>query len=299
MDIKKRISRLSLDQRKSVLGILFTAPFTVGFILFLLYPIIQSVIFSLSDLSIVEGGYEIDFVGLSNYSEALFIDSYFRRIFMDTFIRLLLELPAILIFSFFAAILLNQKFRGRMLARVLFFLPVILGAEIIIRLGQAHYMEQAMQLGQGAFFDVEAIGEFLNQLMLPPELTEYVLAAIDDFPEIVRSSGIQILIFLAALQSIPSALYEVAHIEGATGWETFWKVTFPMVSPMILVNFIYTVIDTFTAPDNQLLTYIQNIAWGSGDYGISVAMSWFYFLAIAVLLIIVFVSVSRYVYYES
>ncbi len=299
MDIKKRISRLSLDQRKSVLGILFTAPFTVGFILFLLYPIIQSVIFSLSDLSIVEGGYEIDFVGLSNYSEALFIDSYFRRIFIDTFIRLLLELPAILIFSFFAAILLNQKFRGRMLARVLFFLPVILGAEIIIRLGQAHYMEQAMQLGQGAFFDVEAIGEFLNQLMLPPELTEYVLAAIDDFPEIVRSSGIQILIFLAALQSIPSALYEVAHIEGATGWETFWKVTFPMVSPMILVNFIYTVIDTFTAPDNQLLTYIQNIAWGSGDYGISVAMSWFYFLAIAVLLIIVFVSVSRYVYYES
>ncbi|MFW5787991.1 MAG: carbohydrate ABC transporter permease [Bacillota bacterium] len=295
----KKITNLSLDQRKSILGILFTAPFTIGFTLFLLYPIFQSVIFSLSDLSIVEGGFEVEFVGLENFSEMLFIDTDFRRVFTETFFRMLLELPSILIFSFFAAVLLNQEFRGRLLARVLFFLPVILSADIVIRLGQAHYMEQAMELGQGAFFNVEAIGEFLKQLLLPGELIEYVLGAIDNFPEIIRSSGIQILIFLAALQSIPSSLYEVAKIEGATSWETFWKVTFPMVSPMILVNFVYTIIDTFTASDNLLLRYIQNSAWGSGDYGISVAMSWFYFLTIIILLVSVFFVVSKYVYYES
>ena len=126
-----------------------------------------------------------------------------------------------------------------------------------------------------------------------------IFQAINEVPLIIRSSGIQILIFLAALQSIPKSLYEAAHMEGATGWEAFWKITFPLVSPLLLVNVVYTIVDSFTAADNALLELIQNSAWSGSGFGVSTAMSWIYFAAVLAILAVTIILLGRRVHYET
>ena len=128
---------------------------------------------------------------------------------------------------------------------------------------------------------------------------EFLMDSINRIPQIIQASGIQILVFLAALQSIPPSLYEAADVEGATGWESFWKITFPLMVPMFMVNIVYTIIDTFTSPSNRLMMYIKSSAWARGGYGVSVAMSWFYFLALLLILGVAVALVSRGVHYES
>ncbi len=291
--------KLSLNAQRSLLGFLFTLPFILGFGAFLAYPFVQSVIFSLSKLTIVPTGYVLDFVGLDNYRHAVFVDPRFRQVFVETVVSMAMKIPVILIFSFFAANLLNQKFRGRTMARVIFFLPVIMGAEITLRMQQADYMQQAMSLSESGLIPLSALQEFLGSLKLPMVFVNFIFAAINEIPMIIRSSGIQILIFLAALQSIPKSLYEAAHMEGATGWEAFWKITFPLISPLLLVNVVYTIVDSFTAPDNVLLELIQDAAWGGAGFGVSTAMAWIYFSMIIVILAITMVLVGREVHYES
>lgn len=302
VELKKKIS-LSLEGRKSVTGYLFIMPFIVGFFLFFLYPFIQSVIFSLSELEITADGFNLHFIGLENYHYALFIHADFVRIFTETISRMLSDVPLILVFSFFAAVLLNQEFKGRMMARVIFFLPVILGAGIILRLEQADYMTSLLEgggiEGGGTFLSGAALRNFLMQMRLPEGLLEYITEAVDRIPEIIRASGIQILIFLAGLQSIPPALYEAADVEGATGWESFWMITLPLMSPLILTNIVYTIIDSFTAAHNDLITLIRNTAFGGAGYGVSTAMSWMYFASIAIILAIAISIISKRVYYQE
>ena len=134
---------------------------------------------------------------------------------------------------------------------------------------------------------------------LPPQLVLYVIAAIDQIYDIIISSGVQILIFLAGLQTISPSLYEASNIEGATGWENFWKITFPMVSPLILVNILYSVIDNFTHPANQVMQMIRDIAFFRNEYGLSATLAWIYFLVIFVILTIVMWVISRNVFYQE
>lgn len=291
--------RLSMRAQKSVLGFLFTLPFILGFGAFLAYPFFQSIVFSLSKLTILPTGYVLDFVALDNYRHALFVDPKFRQVFLETVVTMGARIPVILIFSFFAANLLNQKFPGRTLARVIFFLPVVMGAEIILKMQQADYMQQAMSLSDSGLISLELLRQFLVSLKLPLVFVNFIFSAINEVPVIIRSSGIQILIFLAALQSISPSLYEAADMEGATAWESFWKITFPLISPLMLVNVVYTIVDSFTAPDNLLLGLIQETAWGGAGFGVSTAMSWFYFSMILVVLVLATVLVSRGVHYET
>jgi len=291
--------RLSLSAQKSLLGLLFTLPFIVGFLAFLAYPFAQSVIFSLSKLTIVPTGYELDFVGLDNYRHVLTVDPRFRQVFVETVLTMAARIPVVLIFSFFAANLLNQRFRGRMLARVIFFLPVIMGAEISLKMQQADYMQQAVSFSESGFLSLSTLQQLLTTLKLPQGFIGFIFQAINEVPLIIRASGIQILIFLAALQSIPKSLYEAAHMEGATGWEAFWKITFPLVSPLLLVNVVYTIVDSFTAADNALLELIQNAAWMGAGFGVSTAMSWIYFLAVLGILAVTIILLGRRVHYET
>lgn len=291
--------KLSLRVQKSLLGLLFTLPFIVGFLAFLAYPFAQSIIFSVSKLTIVPTGYELDFVGLDNYRHVLLVDPRFRQVFVETVVTMAARIPVILIFSFFAANLLNQRFRGRMLARVAFFLPVILGAEISLKMQQADYMQQAVSFSESGLLSLGTLHQLLTILKLPQVFIGFIFRAINEVPLIIRSSGIQILIFLAALQSIPKSLYEAAHMEGATGWEAFWKITFPLVSPLLLVNVVYTIVDSFTAADNALLELIQNAAWMGAGFGVSTAMSWIYFASILAILAVTIILLGRRVHYET
>ena len=295
----RRRLKLSLRAQKSVLGLLFTLPFIVGFAAFLAYPFAQSVIFSVSKLTIVPTGYELDYVGLENYRHVLLVDPRFRQVFVETVVTMAARIPVVLIFSFFAANLINQRFRGRMLARVIFLLPVIMGAEISLKMQQADYMQQAVSFSESGLLSMAALQQLLTTLKLPQAFIGFIFQAINEVPLIIRSSGIQILIFLAALQSIPKSLYEAAHMEGATAWEAFWKITFPMVSPLLLVNVVYTIVDSFTAADNALLELIQDAAWMGSGFGVSTAMSWIYFAAVLGILAVTIILLGRRVHYES
>ncbi len=292
--------RLTLSNKRAIWGFVFISPFILGFIAFFLGPMIQSIIFAFSELEIKSAGFNLHYVGFDNFRYALRVDPDFLRVFTETTIQILVELPAVIIFSFFAATLLNEKFRGRSLARVIFFLPVILTAGIIYKFESGDILHEVLAYVPDQA-DVVSTSQSIIRLMLklrmPEAFTYYIISAVRRIPSIINVSAIPILIFLSGLQGIPASLYECAQIEGATGWESFWKITFPLISPLFLTNIIYIIVDSFTAPGNSLVNLILNAAWGRGIYGVSVAMTWMYFGVITAILVIVFVVLSKRVVY--
>lgn len=291
--------RLSFRQRQKLGGFLFTLPFVIGFLLFFLYPLIQAANFSFHELVLTSTTFELQPRGWQNYQYALQIHPTFSRTFTEVITNLLTRLPLIIGFSFFAATILNQRFRGRSIVRVLFFLPVIMGAGIVMRLESADYsriMLQAMQ-STGAFAGPALRGIFENA-RLPAGMLDYVVTSAESLPLVIRSSGVQILIFLAGLQAIPREIYEAASVEGATPWERFWLVTFPMLGPLILTNIVYTIVDSLTAMDNQLVVLIRDTMLRGAGYGVSMAMAMIYFAAVAIILAIVYALLSRRVFYH-
>ncbi|MGO4730426.1 carbohydrate ABC transporter permease [Paenibacillus sp. 2KB_22] len=298
-----RTIRLSLKSRRALLGLAFISPWLLGFIFLFATPLLQSIRFSLSNLSVAPGGYVLDFVGLKNFKDALLVDATYNRILVDSVGAMLLNVPMILFFSLFTATLLNQKFRGRTMARAIFFLPVILAssavaaaesAGLINLMGDASAVDAAAD--GGASFNVVSIVRMLADVGLPMAYVDYIVEAIMRIYEIISSSGVQILIFLAALQSVPGSMYEVAKIEGATAYESFWKITFPMVSPLILTNVIYTIIDSFAG--SPVTQAIYQTAFKTQNFGLSSAMSWLYTLVIGLVLIVVGWVLSRRVHYN-
>jgi len=296
------VKRLSLRRQKALTGYLFSLPFIIGFIFFFLAPFIQSLIFSMNRLVIVSGGYELEYIKWENFRYALQVDTEFLPKFTETLLRMLVDVPAIIFFAFFAAMLLNSKFRGRLLARSVFFLPVILGSGVVLSLEQTDYMRTMLEQSGNAlsgFMSGPALTNFLMQMKIPPQMMLYVIDVVERVPEVIRASGIQILIFLAGLQSISSSLYEAAEVEGASGWQSFWMITLPVMSPIIFANVIYTIIDSFLAANNELVVYIRSTAFGGAGFGVGTAMGVMYFFAVAVVLAIVVAVMSRWVFYQE
>jgi ABC-type sugar transport system permease subunit len=300
--VSRRSRRLSLAQQKAMTGYLFSAPFIIGFIFFFLAPFVQSLVFSVNNLKIVTGGYELTYNGVANYRYALFTDTGFVRTFVETLVKMLVEVPSIIFFSFFSALLLNQQFRGRLIARTIFFLPVIMTSGVILTMESGDYMSNMLQQTNSSAASVLSgpfLISFLMQLKMPREILTYVVTVVEHIPEVIRASGIQILIFLAGLQSIPGAIYEAVRVEGATPWQTFWLVTMPMMSPIVLANVVYSIIDSFLSPANALVRYIRDTAFAGAGFGIGTAMGVMYFAAVTIILLIVVRIISRYVFYQE
>ena len=313
---KKKVA--SLDAKKSRAGWLFVLPFVIGFVLLYIPMLFQSVQFSFSEINILTnqggggGGYELEFVGWENYSKALFNDANFVRVLTSSLKQLVLDVPAIVIFSLFMAIVLNQKMVGRAVFRAIFFIPVILTTGLIDQIDQSNAVMSYMNSGgidtgasdalNGGTDIISALDvtSLLGNMAVGTELVVYVVDVVNNIFNIVNRSGVQMLIFLAGLQSISPAIYESCTMDGATGWETFWKITFPMISPMILVNTIYTVIDSFTSKSNEVMTYINRIYEGTTRDArvLSSAMSWIYFLVVLVLIAAVAGIISLFVFYQ-
>ncbi len=302
---KRKIA--SLDKRKARVGWIFVLPFLIGFV-FVYLPIIKdSFWMAFNEMTIVTGGgYTLSFVGFENFQKALFVDPNFVQTLVTGIGELAFEVPAILLFSLFMAVLLNQKMAGRAAFRAIFFLPVVLATGIMESIEAENilgtYMGESSGIDDGSgssaasqivsAMDIEAL--FAN-MKVGQELVKYVVDIINDIYAIVNRSGVQMLIFLAGLQSISPAIYEACKIDGATGWETFWKITFPMISPMILVNAVYTIIDSFTTESNTVMSYI---AGNTNAEVVRVAMSWLYFLIVVVILAAVAGIMSMYVFYQ-
>ena len=308
---RKRRRNASLDKRKSRMGYLFVLPFILGFVIFYIPIIVNSIEFSLTNLVIPRGGgYQLEFVGLQNFQEALFVNTDFVQVLTSGLQQLVLEIPAIVIFSLFMAVLLNQKMIGRAAFRAIFFVPVILSTGLIAKIDQGNALLSAMNNSSGidsgagsstSSTSIVSAMDFENlfgSMAVGTELVQYVVDLINNIFSIVNRSGVQMLIFLAGLQSISPAIYESCQIEGASAWETFWKITFPMISPMILVNAVYTVIDSFTASSNTVMTFISDVYQEAGGMTLSSAMSWIYFTLVILIIALVALVMSAYVFYQ-
>lgn len=292
---------LSLKQKNTIIGYIFCLPFILGFLFFFIRPFLQAVNFSFNELQVTADGFELHFRGISNYMHILLVHPDFIPSFLETIRDMVVDLPLILSFSFFSALVLNQKFKGQTFSRAIFFLPVIMSAGIILRMEQGDYITEAMQqIEQVDYtFSGAALRNLLLQTRLPEGFLEFVLNAVERIPQIIRASGIQIIVFLAGLQSIPRSIYEAAEVEGATSWENFWLITLPMLSPLILTNIVYTIIDSFISPRNELIDLIRNTAFEGAGFGISMAMAIMYFLTILIMLGVVFKILSGWVFYHE
>ncbi len=317
-DTAKRTSKgKSLARTKARSGWVFIAPFLIGFFLIYLPMIVESIQFSFHEIKIQGGGgYQLIPVGWANYNYALFENTDFVKTLMSSLGQLIFNVPAIVVFSLFVAVLLNQKMRGRAIFRAIFFIPVIVSTGIIEWIDiQDQMAENAGEMagGMGGGISASTGGEeetgnglismmdvqsLFGNMAIGRELVAYVVDIVNGVYDIVNKSGVQMLIFLSGLQSISPAIYESCQMDGATGWETFWKITFPMISPMILVNAVYTVIDSFTSQDNQMMSFIQTVYEGTKGTVRATAMSWIYFLVVILVLLVVAAIMGGYVFYQ-
>ncbi len=308
----KRKKIASLDRRKARSGWFFILPFIIGFIIIYLPMIYESILLSFHkiDMAGAQGnGYNLEFVGLENYREALLVDPEFVQTLISGLKQLAFDIPAILIFSLFMAVMLNQKAAGRGAFRAIFFIPVVLSTGIMESIASADIMGDYMDSSEG--IDDGSGQSAANQLVNTMDLErlfanmkvgtgliEYVTSAINNIYDIVNRAGVQMLIFLAGLQSISPAIYESCKIDGATAWETFWKITFPMISPMILVNGVYTIIDSFTTDSNAVMKYISNVYSEADGNVLSSAMAWIYFLIVILIVAAIASVLSAFVFYQ-
>lgn len=294
------MKKLSLSQKKSVSGWLFVSPFIIGFLLLFLKPMGQSVIYSFSNISFESYGLKTVFVGLQNYKDALFKDAEFVRTVVASISSIIYQVPLIIIFSLFIAIILVQKFKGRVIFRAIFFLPVIILNGVIISIINGDYLSNMILSGSTTsnMFNTVGIADIMYNMRFSEELIKFIVPLINNIFNLVWSSGVQILLFLAGLQSIPPSLYESAKVEGATAWESFWKITFPMVSPFIVMNVVYTIVDNFTNSTNPVVKMIS-IQTASFKMAYSAALNWLYLLVVFIIIVVVYLVVNKKIVYVA
>ena len=308
----KRRRAASLDKRKAMGGWLFVLPFVLGLVLIYFPVIINSFKFSLSSITYPAGAqtYEVTFVGLKNYQEALFVDTSYVSTLVNGIKGLVVDIPSIVIFSLFIAVILNQKVLGRAVFRAIFFIPVICSTGLMGSIAAAtqsfnDYMgDQSESINTGALdsggfsMNADMLTGLFENMKIGTELANFVVGAVNRISGIIDRCGVQMLVLLAALQSISPAIYESCSIDGATTWETFCKITLPMISPMILVAAVYTVIDSFTSESNAVMSYISKIYSGTNGECLSAAMAWMYFGIIILIVLVVVAVMSAYVFYQ-
>jgi ABC-type sugar transport system permease subunit len=300
--------KTSLTRKRAITGFLFITPWLIGFLWFYLRSIIMAAQFSLSELTVNPGGgYSLKFVGLSNYLYAFRAHGTFKQILTTSIGDMLVDVPLITFFSLFMALLLNKKFKGRTIVRAIFFLPVILNSEAIMGAmniarslmvgGLSSSSTEILEATSNSGVSIDYYIQMFTALGLPETILVYVTGAVSRISDIINASGVQIVIFIAALQSISPSMYEVARIEGATTYETFWKVTFPMVMPHIITIIVYTVVDSFM--DSDVVDLAYTTAFTENNYGLSSTMSLVSTVITCLILILVCGFIQKRTFYYN
>lgn len=300
--MKKQKNKLAgLQRRKAISGYFFIAPFLIGFLAFMVRPLLHSLYMSFCHVGLGEGEFKMEWVSLENFRYIFQVDPNYTRLLVEDVAKLFLYAVAIMVFSFFVALILNQKFKGRALVRAVFFLPVILASGVMLELESKNTLMQNIQQTVSSAGDSVSITATLQDILKTAGVGlrayEKLFEVMDNIYDIAIASGIQIIIFLSGLQTISVNMYEAADIEGCTKWESLWKITFPMISSLFLVNWIYTVIDFCMRSDSKLLERITDTMRVNLEYGRASAMSWVYFLIVIAIVGITSLIISRRVYY--
>ena len=307
-------SKISYERKKGLYGYGFIALWFVGIIYMFIIPMGQSLWYALCKTELVNDAEKQAAYGMSgpgiytewndfgNFKWCFQTDPDYPKNLVSSLSETAYTVPLVLVFSLFVALLLNDKFKGRTLARAIFFLPVLIATGPVLGVINGDMLSQGVSDASqfSALFKTDFVEDFLQFMGLhniSPQLSDAVSEVTSSILNLIWDSGIQILIFISALQQIPTSAKEAASMEGATGWEFFWKITFPTISPMIFANLIYTIIDAFVKSDNPVMQQVMNHikVW---DYGYSSAMAWAYFAIVAAILGIISAIISRFIFYQ-
>ena len=282
--------QMDLNKRNSLKGLVFVSPFIVGILAFFIYPICLSLRLSVGE-SVAIVGMQVQGYTVDNFVRAFVVDTTFLPTFATAVKQTLTQFPLTIVLSLIIAVLLNRDIKCRGLFRVIFFIPFLLGSGEVMQQLQNQGVDRAvLNVMDGRLIPYNVLSYFGDTIM------EVVQSVMGVLVTVLWGSGVQILLFLSGLQSISPSLYEAAKIDGATEWEIFWKVTIPMISPMMLLNIVYTVVNSFTNISNPLLKYIQTYGFDKAEFAYGAAMGWIYFAFIGVLVAIIFAIMKGFIH---
>ena len=290
----KRKKRSGLERNKARYGLLFISPWLIGLLLFFLLPIGQSLYYSFCDVKLTNTGLETIFTGIKNYNYILNEHPLYLTSMIESLQTIGYSLPVIIVISLIIALILNQKFKGRIFFRALYFLPVIIASGVVTELLFAVNSEDLMSAGVGEAVSNNMIdfGNIVLKLGIPGQIGEYLTVVLNSIFELVWNCGIQIVLFISGMQSISDSLYEAAKIEGCTKWEEFWFITLPMLSRILLLVFVFTIVELLTTKTNTVMTLALN-AINNLEYGAGAAMAWLYFVLVGVVLATIMYLLDR------
>ncbi len=286
-----------LIENRSRYGYVFILPILIGICLVFIPNLVQTIRYSVSSIDTAHG-FALHYNGFESYREAIKSDPKFLPLLAAEFENLIVTVPVVLIYSLFISTLLNQEFKGRVIARVIFFVPVLLAAGVLAETdnvamlysGAGQVIDSGVSSGTSVLTDLT---QLLSSLNFPQFLIGIITSSVDNIYVIAKTSGLQIFIFLAGLQEIPISVYEAAAIEGCSKWETFWKITLPMIVPQMIINAVYTIAIS-AASNNALLKYSNEIAFGESNYSLGTAMNVIYLIGLSVLIIVVMLGLKKF-----
>lgn len=303
--MSKQRARLSLSKRRDLKGYIFVLPLILGLLLFFAQPISQSFQYAFGKIRIdpVQGAV-VTPVGWDNFDNVFRRNTMYTKDLMEAFTTMLTQLPLVVIFSIFAALLLNKRFAGRAFARAVFFLPVIITSGVLMGFEGTSVQMMinkgvSQEMGNAVAGASNTLRQVLGDIQFDQSLVSYILVAVDSIYSIINYSGMQILIYLAALHQVSDELREAAHIDGATGWEFYWKVTLPLTSPYLMVIVVYTVVDSFTRAGSTLITRIEDLTFRLFEISTASAISWAFFVMVLLFLAVVLGVMSKVTFYDE
>lgn len=295
MQTKKNRNQKTLEKTRANWGRIFILPWLIGFVYFFFIPLVSSFWYTLNTIELGAGGLSLQWAGLENYIYAFAKDAKFTRNIVESLVDILYQVPIIVFFSLFIASILKADFKGRSLMRAIFFLPVIISSGVVITILKENVLSTAA--GEASFlFQTGGITTMLVDAGLSIPIVNLITDVISQLLDLTWKCGVQILLLLSALHSIPDSMYEAADIEGATAWEKFWKITFIMISPTFVLAILYSVIDYFTDYSNLVMRMIvENSNLGKFEY--STTISFIYFVAVMIIILIVNKFLAKRAFY--
>ena len=303
--LPKKSKNVGLTKRRALYGYIFILPFIRGFIFFMIKPMCESLRMSFCEVVISNSGFKLNWNSFANYKRAFLIDPEFNRMLTEAVTQMIYRSLATIVFSFFVALILNQKFKGRAVARSIFFLTVILSSGVLVGIEYNNTLMQQLKSTIEESGNSNSITNVLETILVSNtggvngvsgKVFKILFEIIDSIYEVAMASGIQIIIFLSGLQNISPSMYEAADMEGCTSWESLWKITVPMVSPLMLVCWIYTIVDFFMKTDNKIMEKINTQMVIQLNYGFSSALAWIYFVVCMLLIGLSSFIISKVVY---
>lgn len=290
--MKKR-KKHGVESLKSRYGLMFISPWIIGTVLFFITPLIQSVWFSFCEIDMTTGELIMNPVGFLNYRQALVVDPDYLGIFKNAIGTFLYSMPVIMILSLVLAIILNQQFKGRLFFRGLFFLTAIIAAGGVLSIiSQSTSISSDNNVSSEVSSALLSADDIMAFLDLSPKVGAYVSEIVNNIFNLVWSCGIQTVLYISGLQTIPTSLYEVANVEGANKWESFWFITFPILSKINILVLVFTSIELFTDLQSPMIKHIYALML-NGNYSTSSAKLWFYFMVVGLVLAVIMLLYRR------